>query len=156
MTAVFAEDGVDETAFRAARRAANPQPCVFEKALLAGGSACEMSARHALAEREGLACTSPVARTNCGTLLALLRERCAFALKLAPDAAPPHARLLKLQCGGLAGLAEVAGSGDTDVHRLVAAAHERYGSLADLPWPAIVAAVQAWQGRRRHRGERSE
>ncbi len=143
---------MDEAAFRAAQRAANPRPCVFEKALLAGCAACEASARHALAEREGLACTSPVARTNCETLLALLRERCAFALKLAPEAAPPHALLLKLQCGGLAGLGQVVGSGDTDVHRLVSAAHDRHGSLTRLPWPAIVAAVQAWQGRRRHPG----
>jgi hypothetical protein len=145
---------VDEGAFRSAARSANPQRCVFEKALLAGSAACGVSARLALAEREGLACTSPVARTNCGTLLALLRERCAFALKLAPDAPLPHALAMKLQCGGIAGLRGVVDSTDADVHRLVAAARERHGSLALLPWPRIVATVRAWEGRRRHAGPR--
>lgn len=140
---------MDESAFRAAREAANPQPCVFEKALQAGCAECELAVRHALAEREALACVSPVARTNCATLLALLRERSAFALKLAPDAAAPHAVTLKLQCGGLAGLRRVVDAGGTDVHRLVAAARDRHGSLMDIPWPYIIAAVQAWQGRRR-------
>lgn len=142
---------MDETAFSTVRRAGNPQSCVFEKALLARCAACELAARQALAEREGIACTSPVARTNCGTLLALLRERCAFALKLAPDAPPPHALAMKLQCGGLEGLGRVGG-GERDVHRQVAAARERHGSLAELPWPAIVASVKAWQGRRRRPG----
>jgi hypothetical protein len=143
---------VDEAAFRAAASAANPQPCIFAKAVLAGCAGCELSARRSLAERESIACTSPVARTNCETLLALLRERCAFALRLVPGAAPPHAVALKLACGGLVGLRDAVGGGDADVHRNVRAARERWGSLADLPWPAVVAAVQAWQGRRRRAG----
>ena len=69
---------MDEAAFRVARTAAIAQPCVFEKALLARCSSCEVAARHALAEREAIACSSPVARTNCGTLLAMLRERSAL------------------------------------------------------------------------------
>ena len=42
-----------------------------------------------------------------------------------------------------------------DVHRLVGQAHERHGSLAELPWPAIVEAVLAWQPRRRRAAPRS-
>ena len=145
---------MDESAFRAVRGAANPQPCVFEKALQARCAECELAVRHAVAEREAVACASPVARTNCATLLALLRERSAFPLKLAPDAAAPHAVTLKVQCGGLAGLRRVVDSGGTDVHQLVSAAREQHGSLVDIPWPDIVAAVQAWQGRRRQ-AERS-
>ena len=140
---------MDETAFRAARGAANPQPCVFEKALQAGCADCELAVRHALAEREALACASPVARTNCATLLALLHERSAFALKRPPDAPAPHAVILKLQCGGLAGLRRSVDAGLTDVHRLVTAAREHHDSLVDLAWPEIVAAVVSWRGRRR-------
>jgi hypothetical protein len=139
---------MDETAFRAARGAANPQPCVFEKALQAGCAACELAVRHALAEREALACASPVARTNCATLMALLNERSAFALKRTPDAPAPHAVALRLQCGGLAGLRRSVDANLTDVHRLVAAAREHYRSLVDLAWPDIVASVVSWQGRR--------
>ena len=143
---------MDESAYRAVRGSVNPSPCVFEKALLAGCIGCTVAVRRALAEREAIACASPVARTNCATLLALVRERSAFALKLVrPDAALPHAVTMKLQCGGLLGLQSAVTAGPADVHALVAAAQHRFGTLVDLPWPEIVAAVAAWQGRRRHR-----
>ncbi len=141
---------MDESAFHAVRGATIAQPCVFEKALRARCASCEVAARHALAEREAIACSSPVARTNCDTLLAMLRERSAFALKLPAGAPLPHAMTMKLQCGGLRGLQQVLDVDESDVHRLVVAARERHDGLAHLPWPAIVAAVQSWQGRRRH------
>lgn len=141
---------MDESAFQAVRGAAIAQPCVFEKALHARCASCEVAAQHALAEREAIACSSPVARTNCDTLLAMLRERSAFALKLPTGAPLPHAMTMKLQCGGLRGLQQVLDVDEPDIHRLVVAARERHDGLAHLPWPAIVAAVQSWQGRRRH------
>jgi hypothetical protein len=148
-----ARAAMDESAFRHARSAVAPLRCVFEKALLARCAGCDVAARHALAEREAVACTSPVARTNCATLLALLRERSAFALRVAPGDSPlPHAAMMKLQCGGLRGLRRAVAADRDDVHGLVAAARQRFGSLVDLPWADIVPAVVAWQGRRRHRG----
>ncbi len=144
---------VDEAAFREARDASTPLPCIFAKAVLAGCAACATSARRALAERETIGCTSPVARANCETFAALLRERAAFALKLTAAAPLPHAVAMKLQCGGLAGLRACAGEAEADVHRLVAGEMARRGSLAELPWPSIVASVAGWQGRRRHRAK---
>jgi hypothetical protein len=142
---------LDESAFRAARGVIGPQPCVFEKALLARCADCGLAARHALAEREAIGCGSPVARANCATMLGLLRERCTFALKIGRRDGPlPHATAMRLQCGGIGALAHALGAGDAhDVHALIAAAGHRYGALSDLPWPGIVAAVAAWQGRRR-------
>jgi hypothetical protein len=140
---------MDESKFHAARRAVVTATCVFEKALLAQCADCELAQRHALAEREAIACSSPVARTNCETLHALLRERCAFALKLPPPGERlPHAATMRLACGGLLGVGECVDSPTANVHRLVQAAQERHGSLVDLPWPAIVATVRGWQGRR--------
>jgi hypothetical protein len=141
---------MDESAYRAARGSANPQPCVFEKALAAGCATCALSVRRALAERETIGCTSPPARSNCTTLAVLTRERSTFALRLPPGAPLPHATTMRLSCGGLAGLRECVGAEERDVHRLVAAAQARYGSLVELPWPDIVVAVMAWQGRRSH------
>ena len=132
---------VDETAYRQARIAATPLACAFAKAILSGCAACATSARHALAERETVGCGSPVAHANCTTLEAMLRERAAFALKLAAGAPLPHAAAMKLQCGGLAGLRESAGGEEGDVRRLVAGEIARRGSLAELPWPSIVATV---------------
>jgi hypothetical protein len=143
---------MDESAYRAARASANPQPCVYEKALAAGCASCATSIRRALAERETIGCASPTARTNCATLAALTRERAAFALRLAPGAPQPHAVTMRLACGALKGLRRCVDPGEPDVHRLVAAAQEKYGSLLDLPWPEVVAEVTAWQGRRVHAG----
>ena len=143
---------VDETAYREARDASTPLPCVFARALLAGCAACATSVRRALAERETIGCTSPVAHTNCETFAALVRERAAFALRLGAGAPLPHAAAMKLQCGGIAGLRACAGGEEADVHRLVGGAMARRGSLTELPWPSIVASVAKWRGRRRHRG----
>ena len=115
--------------------------------MLARCATCELSVHHALAERDAIGCASPTARINCATVAELLRERAAFALKLAPDAPLTHAIAMKLQCGGLKGI--VAAGGDADVHRALAAAQARHGSLSDLPWGQLVAAVIAWQSRRR-------
>jgi hypothetical protein len=58
---------------------------------------------------------------------------------------------LRLQCGGLVALQQVLGAPERDVHRMVGTAHERHGSLTDLPWAALVAALAAWQPPRRGR-----
>ncbi len=133
-----------------------PQACVFTKAIVAREAGCEMSRRGSVGERDLVACTSPVAHTNCTTLAALLRERSTFALKLPRAGAPMvHAKALQLQCGGVRALHRALHGADAtappDVHRLVGLAHERWGSLLDAPWGDIVPALAAWQPRRRHR-----
>jgi hypothetical protein len=141
---------MDEAAYRAAHRAANHAHCVFEKSLIMRRVTRELASRHALAERESVACTLPVAHSNCATFLGLLRERAAFSQRLSrPEASIPQAIAKKLQCGGLAGLQHVLFAKEPDLHQLVAAAQRRWGSLLDLPWPEIMGTVVAWQGRRR-------
>jgi hypothetical protein len=145
---------MDEVQFHGRRTALGGAPCVFEKALLAGCARCALARRHALAEREVVTCTLAAAGADCATLSALLRERSRFALKLPVSSAPaPHAVAMKLQCGGLAGLQRALAATGADVHCLVTAAKERWGSLPDLPWQHIVRSVGAWQGRRRHRAK---
>lgn len=131
---------------------ANRLPCVFERALLAQSAACEISRRCSVGEGESVACSSPVARSACGTLYGLLREKSAFALGLRETARVlPHAMVMKLQCGGLAGLKDALApdAHAPDVHRLVRLAVERYGSLEALPFSEIVKGVAAFRLRRR-------
>ena len=126
--------------------------CVFARALLACTAACECAERHSVGERDLIACNSPVAHTNCATLAALLHERARFALRLPPAGQPlVHAQLLKLHCGGLVGLQQALGAPQADVHRMVGQAHERHGSLTELPWDAIVQTIRQWQARRPRR-----
>ena len=131
------------------------QACVFAKALLSQQAACELAQRRAVAERVLVECTSPVARTNCGTLAALLHERARFALRLPPAGRPLiHMQALRLQCGGLNALQQVLGCAGRDVHRMVGTAHERHGSLTELPWATLVAALAAWEPPRRGRARK--
>lgn len=124
--------------------------CLFGKAVLAESAACECAARQARGEQLAVVCTSPTARTNCGTLAALLHERARFALRLpAPDQPLLHAKALRLQCGGLAALRQALATDENDVHRNVMLAQQRHGSLTELPWAELVAAIVAWQPLRR-------
>ena len=126
--------------------------CVFSKALLARCAVCDRAERRSVGERELIECSSPVALMNCGTLAALLHERARFALRLpSPGQLVMHAQALRLQCGGLVGLQQALAITQPDVHRMVGAAHERYGSLTALPWDAIVQALKHWQPRRPRR-----
>ena len=145
---------MDEDAFKSARADINRLPCVFENALLSGCAVCELSASHALAERQIIACTSPVARVDCGQLAALLRERSAFALHLtSTQRILPHAMMMKIQCGGLRGMQQVLdpAAAQPDVRRMVLKGRERYGELARLPFSEIVKGVAAFQLRKRHK-----
>ncbi|MBP6008357.1 MAG: hypothetical protein KA740_11720 [Rhodoferax sp.] len=141
---------VDEQAYQASRQQANPQPCVFEKALLATCALCSRSQRLSLAEREVVACTSAVAHINCQTLASLFHERATFVLRLPRSGTPMvHAKAMQLQCGGLRGLQMVLALPAPDVHAMVQQALTNGQSLLDLPWQAIVDSIATWQLRRR-------
>lgn len=143
---------MDEHAYHATRRQINQLPCVFEKALLARCVVCGLAVKQLLAEREMMACTDPLARASCAQLAGLLREKSAFALKIA-DAVRilPHAQTMKIQCGGLGGLRDVIdpGAPGPDVHRLVRKALEQFGELDALPFSAIVQGVARFQVKKR-------
>ncbi len=124
--------------------------CVFAKALLARAAVCELASRRNAGEREIIECGSVVARTNCNTLAALMHERARFALRLpAPGHPVIHAQALRLHCGGLIGMQQALGVRQADVHVMVGLAHERYGSLTELPWSAIVRDLVDWKPHRR-------
>ena len=144
---------MDESASSAPSCCHGASACVFTKALLAHAAQCSLAQRQSVGEADVLVCPSPVARTHCGTLAALLRERATFALKLPRPGTPlVHAKALQLQCGGLAALREQLQAPQADVHAMVGLAHERHGSLMELPWQPMVMAMAAWQPRRRFNG----
>jgi hypothetical protein len=119
---------------------------------LARAAVCELSQRRSLGEREIVECTSAVARTNCGTLAALMHERARFALRLPGPGHPMiHAQALKLHCGGLLGLQRALGAAQANVHVMVGVVHERYGSMTELPWDEIVRDLAGWQPHRRRK-----
>lgn len=142
---------VDEQAFRSALKELDKAECPFSKALLGSRAACSRARRYYLADREGVECSDAVARMNCSAYLAQVRSAAGPRLGGAtPAGALPHGVAMKLQVGGLQGLAEALGeAGTDDVAALVAAAVSREGGLDALPLDAIVEAVAAFEPRRR-------
>jgi hypothetical protein len=132
--------------------------CVFTKALLARSAVCECSRRRSVGERDVVECNSPTAMLNCTTLAALLHERARFALHLPRPGQPlMHAKAMRLHCGGIQALQDAlhdrgaSGAAPADIHQLVGAAQQRFGSLTELPWQSIVDGLVQWQPRRPRR-----
>lgn len=131
-------------------------PCAFAKALLARQGACPLATMALVGEAERPVCASAVANANCRTLHALLRERATFALRLPPPAtALPHAVDMRLQCGGLRGLALALGEPEAapvDIHALLTRARAAFDGLLGIPFETVVASVARWEGRPRASG----
>lgn len=146
---------LDETEYRQTYLEINDLPCVFQKAVLTRTCACDRAHRFCLAEREGVACTSPAAHDRCADFLHLLRENARFAVGVAAvGGAMAHGKEMKLQCGGLRGLqrALLAVEGNVDdIHGLLDRGQAQFGSLDALPYAAIIQGVAEFKNRRRSR-----
>jgi hypothetical protein len=142
---------MDEAAFREARRTLNPQPCAFERALMAGCCGCSLALRRQISERETVACASDPARARCAELRTRLLRGAYFALKLEAGAPVPHAKQMKVLCGGLLGLQRLIDETQvpSDVCQLVSAALRSYGDLDSLPYSELMPSVAAFELRRR-------
>jgi hypothetical protein len=129
--------------------------CPFEKAILSAQCACELATRFSVAEQMGVNCRSGIARNNCTTLLALLRDRARFALKVTDTSENlPFGKEMKVMIGGLLGLQGLLAPAPDpakvdNIHALVREAQAKYGSLEALPYQEIVKSITAYQARRR-------
>ncbi|MDH5512994.1 MAG: hypothetical protein OEY27_07270 [Gammaproteobacteria bacterium] len=131
--------------------------CPFEKAILSSRCDCGLATRFSVAERMGVNCRSDIARNNCTTLLALMRDRARFALKVTDTSDHlPFGKEIKVMIGGLVGLQSLITPADAarvdDIHGLVRQAQEQYGSLMALPYHEIVKSITAYRSKRRGRG----
>jgi hypothetical protein len=149
---------VDQDAFRRTYRSVNERYCAYEKSVLTNHCECSQAERFCIAEREGVHCRADAAQEQCVEILALLRDAARFALRSAPDQAVlPHGKAMKIQVGGLRGIHAALHPGEpvpvriSDVHALICAAKDRFGTLAALPFSTIMQQVAAYQGRSRRR-----
>lgn len=128
--------------------------CPFEKAILSTFRACEHATQYQVGERSGVSCGLQPASEDCTMLLRRLRESSRFALKVTDTARElPFGKEMKILFGGLAGLQELLGDAHRDkfnnVHAMVCAAKQRYGTLDDLPFNEIMKYIAAFKlGRR--------
>jgi hypothetical protein len=142
----------NEDAYRDARKSVNPTPCAFEKGVLARCVACSKAEKHLLAERETVNCSDADAQARCTELKTLLRSHSAFALRIPRIGSQlPHAKELKIQCGGLKGLQTTVNGADgvEDVFALIESALSAHGALDAFPFSEIVQGVVHFEARRR-------
>jgi hypothetical protein len=150
---------VDESEYRRTRGQSLEHACAFEPALQACGCRCSLAAPRHLAEREAIGCREAPAAQTCALLREVLTRGSAFALKQpARTGLITHAQHLKVQCGGLRGLALALGQGTQvdDIAWLVRKAQARYGGLEALPLSEIVRSVAAFALRHRPRRDRPD
>lgn len=144
---------LNESAYKATYDEKVSLSCPFEKAILSRCADCSQARKCNIADREAVACKAAVARENCLTLHGLLHQNAAFALKLTHPGEPlPHAKEIKVQCGGLRGLQrlfEQEANSSGNIHVLVEAIVSRYGGMQEVPYQEVVKEIAAYEGRRR-------
>ena len=146
---------MDENEYKSAYKSINRTRCVFEKAINSRTCNCSRSVRFNLADREGVSCNSGVAQERCQLLLQTLRDNSRFALQLSSQNVPlSHNAEIKVQNGGMKGLAKLVNSDDIDeqdIFALVNFVVEQYRSIEALPYQSIVREISAYQVRRRRK-----
>ena len=151
---------MDEKEYRTAYKDLNARPCVFEKAMLARCAGCSQVNKVNIAVREAMGCGTDAAQADCALFKSLLKQNARFVLQLNDLNQPlPHAKDLRMQCGGLAGLRELMTHPsrephlpENDVRAWVVAASHWYGGLNALPYQEIVRQIARFKGRARKRG----
>ncbi len=146
---------MDEKEYRSTYQSLNPIRCVFEKAINSRVCNCSESTRFNLADREGVSCNSSQAQKRCSDLLQSMRNNSRFVLQITcTDEKLPHNAEIKIQNGGIKGLAKIINSADdteNDIFRLINTAVKRYDSMENLPYQEIVREISSYQSRRRRK-----
>lgn len=149
---------MDENSYRSTYSEINDLPCAFEKSILQQCCHCHKAKHFNLAERIGVACTNTDAQKQCRTFLSIMREKSVFALQLskANNGKLPHAKEIKIQCGGINGLQELFKDSsdkdmDKDINQLLNHLIGEPSDLELLPYDRIIRSVVSFEGRKRRR-----
>lgn len=144
--------GYNEDAYRQARETAIDLPCPFERALLSRCVVCFKARKLLLAEREAITCSEREANGRCKAFHEALHHNARFALHMDPGQPWPFGKEIRAQCGGVLGLKEVLAQGEeveADVAALVSRGIEKYASVEQFPYSAIMRAVVHYEPRKR-------
>lgn len=149
---------MDEKEFKEIYGGYDPQRCHFNKAILLGCAGCSRSQRVLIAEREALSCLSRAGHERCGAILANLREKAVFALGIThAGQSLPHGKQVKVECGGLAALARLAGAAlPDDIDASLQHLERAPGGLEAIPYGEVVRSISHFMVRKRGRGPRSD
>ena len=149
---------MDEKEYRSAYQNLTPVRCVYEKAINSRICNCSQSTRFNLADREGVACNSPVGQQQCTDVLSELREKARFVLQQKSiDGQLPHNAEIKIQNGGIKGIVKAIGKNsvnEKDINSLLFEAFATFNEVEQFPFREIVKDISMYQGRRRNKREK--
>ena len=151
---------MDEREYKATYNEFNDRPCIFYKAILTRCAGCSRSQKILIAEREAVYCLSDAGHQRCTRLATELRKSALFALQLTNLADKlPHGKEIKVECGGLAGLAHQAEppqESPQDIFALVGHYLGRYPDLESLPYQEVVKEISHYRLKKRSKRNREE
>ncbi|MEM8843950.1 MAG: hypothetical protein AAGB35_02805 [Pseudomonadota bacterium] len=144
---------MDEIEYRSTYQNINPTRCVFEKAINSRICNCSKSTRFNLADREGVSCNDNNAQELCTLTLQALRENARFVLQqISVDGQLPHNAEIKIQNGGIQGIAKLLGSNNSgDIFSIIDSALAQYNSINNFPYGEIVQEISAYKTRRKRK-----
>lgn len=128
--------------------------CVYEKAINSRQTTCNYANKIRLADREAVSCQTKEACIRCTSFLEILRAKALFALKLQEHSGPlPHAKEIKVQMGGIIGLAlengieVIKGQKIENIHGLLDASLSKHTTLENLPYENLMRSIVNYDGR---------
>lgn len=145
---------MEEDQYRATYHQFNQNRCAFEQSILSRRCNCPHAHKFCLAEREGIACQEPLKQPRCQEFLNIIRQKSLFTLKLAQiGSSLPHAKELRIQIGGLKGLAVLLDNEKTlpidDIIGLLEKTEQKYGNFSELPFDPIIQQISQIRGRQK-------
>ena len=127
--------------------------CPFTLVIRADQAGCSVAQQVTWREGPGVNCSSEAAWARCGALVQRLKDVGLPAFGVEDDPlAMPQAVLNKIQLGGLSGLQGLLGRAseeERDVHGLVGAAVDQFGSLESIPISGLTEEMTRVKLRRR-------
>ena len=127
--------------------------CVLEKSLLTSTARCRHGQSFELGERLGYECLSADCAAQCRAWLQRLREHSRFIFRGSYQPGQPltNHQEIRLQCGGVLGLAELADTGNNTpvagISSLLNAVSKEYDGIDRIPLQQVVAAIAAYDPR---------
>jgi len=128
--------------------------CPFRKAILGGTCSCHLALKAHLPTGCSVSCSDDEAWDQCDALLSEMLGAARFVLQFIEETdSLTHGKFMKVQHGGLLGLARLMSNGKStdvhDIHDLVNAAKQHYGSLHDIPYQELLDDIAKWKLKRR-------
>ncbi len=122
--------------------------CPFERAIQSTLFVCAQSRKTYIGEKENVICNYMTARQQCVSMIGQLKKNARFALQSStPNGLLTHGQEMKLKCGGLQGLQQLAcnEASTNDAHTLLTTAIECFGNVEELPYPELVKAISSYK-----------